>query len=158
MRKVAQSRAAALVKQAKSRIERDSLDFQNKLLAGALTTVAARALLDSLPAVESLMPPLNLAEFKLLGNVGNSPEEGIDNVTTSQPARGTSRSYILERLKRERPDLFERVKAKEISANRAAILAGWRKKSTPLEHSVRYGGRLAKANALLFWRRFAVLL
>jgi adenylate kinase len=76
LRKVAQSRAAALVKGAKARIERDSLEFQNKLLAGALTTATARTLLDGLPAIESLMPPLDIAEFKLLGNSGNStPEE-----------------------------------------------------------------------------------
>ena len=41
--------------------------------------------------------------------------------------RGTSRAYTLTRLKNERPDLFERVKAKEISANAAAIEAGWLK-------------------------------
>jgi hypothetical protein len=85
------------------------------------------------------------------------PKENAYNISNNhQPVRhGTSRAYTLDRLKRERPDLFERVKAKEISANRAAILAGWRKKSTPLSNSVRYGGRLAKANALLFWRRFS---
>ena len=47
--------------------------------------------------------------------------------------RGTSRAYTLTRLKNERPDLFERVKAKEISANAAAIEAGWRKKATHLD-------------------------
>jgi hypothetical protein len=72
LRKVAQSRAAALVKAAKARIERDSLDFQNQLLGGSLSSAAAKALLDTLPAVESLMPPLNLAEFKLLDNDSNN--------------------------------------------------------------------------------------
>ena len=66
LRKVAQTKAEALVKQAKAQIERDSLDFQSQLLAGSLTTVAAKALLDSLPPVASLMPPLNPADFKLL--------------------------------------------------------------------------------------------
>jgi hypothetical protein len=76
LRKVAQSRAAALVKAAKARIERDSVEFQGQLLAGALSTSAAKALLDGLPSIESLMPPLDLAEFKLLRNGGNSaPEE-----------------------------------------------------------------------------------
>jgi hypothetical protein len=78
LRKVAQSRAAALVKATKARIERDSIEFQGKLLAGALTSEAARALLDKLPAVESLMPPLDIAEFKVLGNGSNSALEEDD--------------------------------------------------------------------------------
>ena len=59
----------------------------------------------------------------------------VINITINHPPvrRGTSRKYVLERLKRERPDFFERVKAKELSANRAAILAGWRKESSPLD-------------------------
>jgi hypothetical protein len=73
LRKVAQSRAAALVKAAKARTERDSIEFQGKLLAGALSSAAAKALLDSLPTIESLMPPLDLAaEFKLLDNGSNN--------------------------------------------------------------------------------------
>ena len=46
---------------------------------------------------------------------------------------GTSRAYALTRLKKERPDLFDRVCAKELSANAAAIEAGWRKKATAAE-------------------------
>ena len=46
---------------------------------------------------------------------------------------GTSRAYTLTRLKKERPDLFDRVCAKELSANAAAIEAGWRKKATHLD-------------------------
>jgi len=41
---------------------------------------------------------------------------------------GNSRAYTLVRLKNERPDLFEKVVAKELTANRAAIEAGWRKR------------------------------
>lgn len=63
LRKVAVSRAESLVKAAKSQIERDSLDFQSKLLAGALSSTEAKALLDSLPPVESLMPRLKLSEI-----------------------------------------------------------------------------------------------
>lgn len=37
-----------------------------------------------------------------------------------QADRGTSRAYTLVRLKNERPDLFEKVCAKELTANRAA--------------------------------------
>ena len=60
LRKVAQSRADALLKAAMARIARDSIEFQGQLLAGTLNTAAAKALLDGLPAVESLMTPLDL--------------------------------------------------------------------------------------------------
>jgi hypothetical protein len=46
---------------------------------------------------------------------------------------GNSKAYTVSRLKRDRPDLFERVVAGELSANRAAIEAGFRKVPTTLE-------------------------
>jgi hypothetical protein len=42
-------------------------------------------------------------------------------------SHGTTRAYTLDRLKRERPDLLKRVDAGELSANAAAIEAGFRK-------------------------------
>ena len=59
-------------------------------------------------------------------------KEGHDNVMI-QGRQGNSRTYTLKRLKDEFPELFERVKAKELSANAAAIEAGFRKKATPFE-------------------------
>lgn len=61
-----------------------------------------------------------------------------DLFTTPEPDKpksiqGTSRAYALTRLKKERPDLFERVCAKELSANAAAIEAGWRKVPSALD-------------------------
>ena len=55
-----------------------------------------------------------------------------DNVTI-KPSRGNKRAYTLDRLKRERRDLFDKVCAGELSANAAAIEAGFRKVSNPLE-------------------------
>jgi len=52
---------------------------------------------------------------------------------SKKSTQGTSRAYTLCRLKNERPDLFERVVAKELTANRAAVEAGWRKTETALE-------------------------
>lgn len=61
------------------------------------------------------------------------PSKKHDNIMNSRPgAQGTSRAYILDRLKRERSDLFRRVVAKELSANAAAVAAGWRKPPSPL--------------------------
>jgi hypothetical protein len=59
-------------------------------------------------------------------------KQDSDNITI-HPERGTSRAYVLSRLKRERPDLFARVVAGEMSANAAAIKAGFRKQQSPLD-------------------------
>ena len=49
-----------------------------------------------------------------------------NNIMTS--VQGTSRAYTLDRLKRECRELFDKVCAGELSANAAAIMAGFRKK------------------------------
>jgi hypothetical protein len=46
------------------------------------------------------------------------------------------RAYDLSRLQRKRPDLFARVAAGEISANAAAIEAGFRRRKTQLEKAI----------------------
>ena len=48
------------------------------------------------------------------------PLAGVDD-------RGTSRAYTVARLAADRPDLFARVKAGEVSAHAAAIAAGFRR-------------------------------
>ncbi len=72
----------------------------------------------------------------LSNSVSHSQVNG-DNVTLTResdaPDRGNSRAYTLNRLRRETPELFERVVAGKLSANAAAIEAGFRKKQTPIE-------------------------
>ncbi len=46
---------------------------------------------------------------------------------------GTSREYTLRRLRRDRPELAEMVIGGKLSANAAAIEAGFRKRATPLD-------------------------
>lgn len=58
---------------------------------------------------------------------------GYDNITTSHPITGTSRAYTLDRLSREAPHLHAAVCAGELSANAAAIQAGFRKKPTAFD-------------------------
>ena len=54
-----------------------------------------------------------------------------DNVITSEkPVQGNSKAYTLDRLDRERPDLLAKVGKGELSANAAAIEAGFRKPPT----------------------------
>jgi hypothetical protein len=75
------------------------------------------------------------------GAVGTNQHSDI--VTTLKPERGNSRPYRLSRLKRARPDLFERVVAGELSANAASIAEQPRKRR-----------RSAKATTLIPNTRF----
>lgn len=83
------------------------------------------ALLKDDPETEALWREATTA------NKGKRPKDNNDNVII-KPAQGNTRAYTLDRLKRERPDLFKRVVAKELSANAAAVTAGWRKPPSPL--------------------------
>jgi len=56
-----------------------------------------------------------------------------DNVILDKANQGNSRSYTVSRLQREAPELFAQVVAGTLSANAAAIQAGFRKKPTALE-------------------------
>jgi hypothetical protein len=61
-------------------------------------------------------------------------KEDHDNVIIlNKSEQGNSLAYTLSRLKRQRTDLYRRVIAGELSANKAAAHAGWRKKPSPLE-------------------------
>lgn len=71
-----------------------------------------------------------------------SGEDAIDNIHGILPdtapkkpngrnPTGTSREAALRRLRKDRPDLYERVKSQELSAHAASIEAGFRKKETP---------------------------
>jgi hypothetical protein len=60
---VAQTTLSAAEKRARTAIERQSVALQTQLVAGGLTTAAARAFLEALPTPEQLMPPLTLADM-----------------------------------------------------------------------------------------------
>jgi hypothetical protein len=66
LRKVAQTRIAALEKAACNDIERSSLEVQTELLAGGLQSGEARAFLESIPTAAALMPPLSVPELEAL--------------------------------------------------------------------------------------------
>ncbi len=57
---------------------------------------------------------------------------GVQIPVHARPS-GTSRAATLSRLKKDAPELFDRVLNKELSANAAAIEAGFRKKLTPMD-------------------------
>jgi len=57
-----------------------------------------------------------------------------DNITDHKPSqRGTGRAHTLSRLSREAPTLYEAVCRGDMSANRAAIEAGFRKPPKPFD-------------------------
>ena len=78
-----------------------------------------------------------------------------DIVTTLESdGRGNARAYTLDRLQRENPKLFDCVVAGDLSANAAAIKAGFRQKPTPFEKIVKLlpklsAGEKAKLKRLL---------
>ena len=72
-----------------------------------------------------------------------------DNVPISDsnnvPIRGNSKSYTVSRLRREAPQLYAEVREGRLSANAAAIQAGFRKSLTPLEQIKRLLLKLSDA-------------
>ena len=67
------------------------------------------------------------------GQAGRPSKESNYNVKELSAVGGNSRSYTVSRLQREAPELFAQVVAGTLSANAAAIQAGFRKKPTALE-------------------------
>ena len=73
------------------------------------------------------------------GKVGRPSKDNENTYNISnKDAHGTAKDYTLDRLDRERPDLYERVVDGEMSANAAAIKAGFRTKTVSVP--VRKGG------------------
>lgn len=63
LRRVLDTRVAALEKQAFTEIERQSLAIQTQLIAGGLDSVEGQAFLDQMPTAAQLMPGLAVSEF-----------------------------------------------------------------------------------------------
>jgi len=83
------------------------------------------------------------------GEVGKGRGDRVDNVNSKDG--GNSESYALRRLKRDHPELAERVIGGEMSANAAAVEAGFRDKTATIpihkggeEQHERAAERLAK--------------
>jgi hypothetical protein len=60
-------------------------------------------------------------------------EYGDSRLSIKKAEQGSSRTYTLNRLRRDAPELFDAVVAGKLSPNAAAIEAGFRRKATPLE-------------------------
>jgi hypothetical protein len=79
----------------------------------------------------------------------DSPKTKSDDITVcfdSKPIRGTSKSYSLTRLEKHRPDLYEQVREKKLSANAAMIQAGFRPKTITIAVDVEKAARALVKN------------
>jgi hypothetical protein len=79
LRKIAQTRLAALTAAAKSAIDNQALAAETALVAGSLESADARAVLDAMPTAEQLMPALNPDDL---------------GVTTWQPPEGAAAALL----------------------------------------------------------------
>jgi len=68
---------------------------------------------------------------------GVNQHSGGSNATSSPLSDERGSNYALKRLKRDHPELAEKVIAGDLSANAAAIEAGFRHKPTPYQQIVR---------------------
>lgn len=74
-----------------------------------------------------------------------------NNVTSKQRVTGNSKAYTLSRLSKQAPNLYQQVVAGELSANAAAIAAGFRKVKTPLEQMMHWWGKASNEEREKFW-------
>lgn len=66
MRRVAMKQIEAIEKAARSTIERRSVEAQEAILVGSLTSDDAKQFLEAIPTVEALMPPIEMEKVKVL--------------------------------------------------------------------------------------------
>ena len=90
--------------------------------------------------------------LKILGKSGDNQhtERGCDNVTSSSK-RGNQASYLTSRIKRDHPEILERMKAGEFkSVRQAALAARIIKEPTTLELLNRYWKKANPAERVKF--------
>ena len=75
-----------------------------------------------------------------------------------QKIYGNSRAYTLDKLKRDHPALFEKVKEGKLSPNRAAIQTGFRKPATPLAQLCRAWQRASAEERATFLEKIHAVL
>jgi len=87
-----------------------------------------------------------------VGATHGGDHRGQLDISSCQPSRqgGTSREYTLARLKRDRPDLAELVIGGAMSANAAAIEAGFRRRDTPVDTLCRAWGKATATERAAF--------
>ena len=87
------------------------------------------------------------------GRGGDQKSKNINNnnVIIDNTKQGNSKAYTLQRLKENHEELYNEVKQGRLSANAAAIQAGFRKKDTPLEAAIKAFNKLSEKERLIFF-------
>jgi hypothetical protein len=91
---------------------------------------------DIRPLITHDVELLEMFDVEVQGSHGGdrrSEATNVDNIHVEERPSGTSRQAAVRRLRKDRPDLLEKVRAGELSAHAAAIEAGFRKRATPLD-------------------------
>ena len=112
LRKLAEARAAAVTKTAKTAIQASALDIEERLVLGGLESEQAREVIASMPTVADLMPALTLEDLGV--KHWQPPEDIAAQLTTpTTPAQ------------RRRRQILRAIEANPTASNRAiAKLAG----------------------------------
>jgi len=105
-----------------------------------LAALKAEGRLGNVPATEA---ERIIASHKEAGAMGGRGNKAPDNV---RGFYGNQATYTLARLKRDHPALADRVVAGELSANAAAIAAGFRKRTVALPLDVAGAIRVLRKN------------
>jgi hypothetical protein len=81
-------------------------------------------------AIKNAIKKAELAARGTNIQIGHRGFQRSDNITSLE--RGTSETYTIRRLRRDRPDLADRVEQRELTAHAAAIEAGFRPKTVSI--------------------------
>jgi len=97
LRKLAETKLAALTKVAKTEIQGAALDTEEQLVIGGLTSDAARQFVETtMPTVEGLMPALGLDDLGV--KHWQPPEDAASQLTTPMTASARKRRQVLRAI------------------------------------------------------------
>jgi hypothetical protein len=123
LRKLAETRLAALTKTAKAAIRSAALDAEEKLILDGLQSDAARALFESMPTVEQIMPALGLDDLGVVR--WQPPEDAASQLTTPLTPADKRRRRVLRAIEAN-PGMSDR-KIAEIAGCDHKTVAAYRR-------------------------------
>lgn len=123
LHKLAETRLAALTKTAKAAIQSAALDVEERLVMGGLQSGEARAVFDSMPTVEQIMPALSLDDLGVVR--WQPPDDAATQLTTPQTPADKRRRRVLRAIEAN-PGLSDR-KVAEIAGCDHKTVASYRR-------------------------------
>jgi hypothetical protein len=127
LRKLAEVRLAALTKTAKTAIRSAALDAEERLILDGLQSGEARALFESMPTVEQIMPALGLDDLGVVR--WQPPEDAASQLTTPLTTADKRRRRILRAIA-SNPHLSDR-KVAELAGCDHKTVATYRRGEIP---------------------------